>query len=178
VGEVLQSGLSAVDVHEFCGDRPRARNAISRHREGARSSAFAYAFAYAFALRFYFPPIVFTCLSPIMTTRRAITRPCARERGTLREPKDTGCRDAAHNGALGGRAKTLKDNEARLANATDLLQQTSLKGLRHSGPTAPFSIALAASFLSGAPTVRLILSPGCVPRGKAVMGRWGKEPYV
>jgi hypothetical protein len=45
VGEVLQSGLSAVDVYEFWGDRLRARNAISKHREGARSSAFAYAFA-------------------------------------------------------------------------------------------------------------------------------------
>ena len=33
MGDVRQSGVSAVDAHEFRGDRPRARNAIPEHRE-------------------------------------------------------------------------------------------------------------------------------------------------
>jgi hypothetical protein len=37
-------------------------------------------------LRLYFPSLVFPCLSPIVTTRRAIARPCGRERGILRPP--------------------------------------------------------------------------------------------
>jgi hypothetical protein len=45
MGVVLQSGLSAVDVYKFWGDRPWARDAIPKHREDARGNAFAYAFA-------------------------------------------------------------------------------------------------------------------------------------
>jgi hypothetical protein len=79
---------------------------------------------------------------------------------------------------LGGRANTLKDNESILANATDLLQQTSLKGLRHSGPTAPFSIALAASFLLGVPVVGSTRSRRCVPRSRQFLQTRGALSIV
>ena len=71
MGVGLQSGLAAVDVYEFWGDRPGSRDALPKHREGVRS--------YAFALRFYFPSVVFPRLSPSVTMRRAIAPPCAPE---------------------------------------------------------------------------------------------------
>jgi hypothetical protein len=51
MGVGLQSGLSAVDVYDFWGDRPGSRDAISKHREGARSIASLFS-ASCFSLSF------------------------------------------------------------------------------------------------------------------------------
>jgi len=72
MGVGLQSGLAAVDVYEFWGDRPGSRDALPKHREGVRSICVRI----ATALRLYFPSVVFSCLSPGVTTRRAIAPPC------------------------------------------------------------------------------------------------------